>query len=127
MAVLCDFTVIQDGNVTIGDSGPEFTKTFSTGGRHDTQALLMLNVQGLTDNFAIVQINGEFQKAIQPTAAANSGQWFSQHMVLPSDLLSPNDNQNEIIIQRVDETGGGEGQFDDFVVRDIVIFFHQST
>ena len=125
MPVLCDFTVIQDGNVTIGDNGPDFSKTFSTGGRHDSQALLMLNVTGLTDGSAIVKINNKFQKTIQP--CADSSQWLSQHMVLPSDLLSPNDNQNEIVIQRVDETANGSGNFDDFIVRDIVVFFHQSA
>ena len=48
-------------------------------------------------------------------------------MVLQSDLLSPNDGQNVIEIKRVLETGNGGGTFDDFIVRDIVCFFHQAS
>jgi hypothetical protein len=127
MPVLCDFTVIQDGTVIVGDSGPAFSKNFSTGGVHNAQALLMINVQGLTDNFAQVIVNGLTVKGLMPSPDGNSGQWFSQHMVLPSSLLSPVDGNNKLEIKRVLETGGGEGQFDDFNVRDIVCFFHQST
>jgi hypothetical protein len=127
MPVLCDFTVIQDGIVTIGDGGPEFVKSFGTGGRHNSQALLMINVRGLTDNFAQVQINNTPIKALQPSTQANSGQWFSQHMVIPSHLLSPVEGNNQIRIKRVSETGAGGGSFDDFEVRDVVCFFHQES
>ncbi len=126
MTILCDFTVIQDSNRTIGDAGPAFTRNFSTGGRHDSQAMLMVNVRGLTDSHAVVRINGKVVKPLQPNTWENRHQWFSQHMVLPSDLLSPNSNQNEITISRVLETGSSGGTFDDFIIRDLVLFFHQN-
>ena len=143
--VLCDFTVIQDGNVQIGDNSnhpdvttegegspfgegsPVYRKHFSTAGRRDTQALLMINVFGLTDGSATVIINNKIVKSLEPCPQGNSSQWFSQHMVLQSDLLSPNDGQNLIEIKRVLETGNGGGTFDDFIVRDIVCFFHQAS
>lgn len=128
MPVLCDFTVIQDGTVTIGDNGPALKKNFNTGGRHNSQALLMLNVKGLNDGFATVKINGTFVKAIQPNTNGDNTSWFSQHMVLPSHLLSPSSsNQNQIEIGRVTEDDNVAGNFDDFSVRDVVIFFHQSA
>ena len=145
MPVLCDFTVIQDGEVQIGDNSnhpnvveegpgspfgegsPMFRKNFSTAGRRDTQALLMINVRALTDNSATIFINDKVVKPLTPCPQGNSSQWFSQHMVLQSDLLSPNDGQNVIEIKRVLETGGGGDEFDDFLVRDIVCFFHQAS
>ncbi len=127
MPILGDFTIIQDGTVTIGDNGPTFTRTFSTGGRHNSQAVLMLNVRGLTDGNAIVKFGNNFSKAIQKTSNDNSSTWFSQHMVVPGNFLSPNANQNQLTIQRVAEADNVSGSFDDFFVRDIVIFFHQST
>ncbi len=128
MPILGDFTIIQDGTVTIGDSnGSNFTRTFSTGGRHNSQAVLMLNVKGLTDGNAVVQFGNNFVKAIQKTTHANRKDWYSQHMVVPGNFLSPNANQNQITIRRVNEADNVPGDFDDFSVRDIVIFFHQST
>ena len=127
MPIVADFTVIQDGNVTIGDNNASFIKTFSTGGRHNSSAMLMLNVRGLADGHAAVRINGDFQKALQPHADGDSSRWYSQHMVLPSSLLSPNANQNELRIDRVEENDNVSGSFDDFVIRDVVIFFHQQA
>ena len=69
MTVLCDYSVIHAGRVVIGNGSdpndpnvefekdgsafgkgsPMFSKKFNTDGRHDAQALLMINVQGLTD------------------------------------------------------------------------------
>jgi hypothetical protein len=128
MPVVCDFTVIQEGTRKIGDAG-QFSKNFGTGGRHDTQALLMINVKNLTHNFAQVIINGTTLKALQPSSEADREQWFSQHKVLPSGLLSPVEGNNIIEIKRVlnNNPGNGGGQFDDFEIRDVVCFFHQAA
>ena len=102
----------------------------STSARPDAaihKTLLMINVFGLTDGAATVIIDNKIVKSLQPCPEGNSSQWFSQHMVLQSDLLSPNDGQNVIEIKRVLETGNGGGTFDDFIVRDIVCFFHQAS
>jgi hypothetical protein len=124
-----DVTTEGEGS-PFGEGSPVYRKRFSTAGRRDTQALLMINVRGLTDGSATVIINNKIVKSLQPCPQGNSGQWFSQHMVLQSDLLDPSskDGQNVIEIKRVLETGnGGGGQFDDFIVRDIVCFFHQAS
>jgi hypothetical protein len=128
MPVVCDFTVIQDGTVTIGDNTGKFQQSFGTGGRHNSQALLMVNVKGLTRKFAAVRLNGTFLKALQPAVEASRDQWFTQHMVLPSHLLSPNEGQNVIEIFHADNTNSADGgQFDDFEIRDVVCFFHQEA
>ena len=87
----------------------------------------MINVQGLRDNFAQVIVNGLTVKALMPSPDANSGQWSSQHMVLPFSLLTPVDGNNKLEIKRVLETGDSEEQFNDFNIRDVVCFFHQSA
>ena len=148
MTVLCDYSVIQAGRVVIGNGSdpndpniefekdgsafgkgsPMFSKKFNTDGRHDAQAVLMINVQGLTDGNAVVFVNNKPVNPLTPSPQGNSSQTFTQHMVLPSDLLSPTGGNNLLVIKRVLEGAGvNPKDFDDFVVRDIVCFFKQSA
>ena len=81
----------------------------------------MINVEALTDGKAVVMVNGEIVNPLTQCPQANVTQTFTQHMVLPSDLLSPTGGNNRLEIMRVPEAGGTIEQFDDFAVRDIVI------
>jgi hypothetical protein len=135
MTVLCDFTVIQEGEVRIGDNSagavpdtdgsPMFQKTFKTTKRHNTHALLMMNVFGLTDSSAEIRINGQW---VKPLDRGKHNQWFSQHIVVRPNVLKASD-LNTLEIKRALETDPNElskgKKYDDFIVRDIVIFFHQ--
>ena len=144
MTVLCDYTVIRESEIIIGNGsdrndpdifvatngpfkGPRFSKKFNTDGRENAQALLMVNVRGLTDSNAVVMVNDKIVKSLTPCPQGNSGQTFSQHIVLQSSLLSPTGGNNRLEIMRVQEAGGSIEQFDDFAVRDIVCFFKQSA
>ena len=143
MTVLCDYTVIRESEIIIGNSsdrndpdivvatdgpfrGPRFSKKFNTDGRENAQALL-ISLRGLTDNSAVVMVNNKIVKSLTPCPSGNSGQTFSQHIVLQSSLLSPTGGNNRLEIMRVQEGAGGSDQFDDFAVRDIVCFFKQSA
>ena len=81
----------------------------------------------LSDNSAVVMVNNKIVKSLTPCPSGNSGQTFSQHIVLQSSLLSPTGGNNRLEIMRVQEGAGGSDQFDDFAVRDIVCFFKQSA
>ena len=83
MTVLCDYTVIRESEIIIGNNsdrndpdivvatdgpfrGPRFSKKFNTDGRENAQALLMINVRGLTDNSAVVMVNNKIVKSLTP-------------------------------------------------------------
>ena len=102
MTVLCDYSVIHAGRVVIGNGSdpndpniefekegsafgkgsPMFSKKFNTDGRHDAQALLMINVQGLTDGNAVVFVNNKPVNPLTPSPQGNSSQTFTQHTAI---------------------------------------------
>jgi hypothetical protein len=148
MPVLSDFIVLnkpgagglagQDGTFehpyVIGDNlDKRFTHTFNTGGRHHATALLSLMVRGLSRGSARVAIsssqNGEVNIGrIQASSPANREFWRHEQFIIERGILSPDDSEaNTLIIGRVEDNQAGGGTFEEFEVRDIVCFFHQST
>jgi hypothetical protein len=93
MPVLCDFTVIQFGEVPIGSGASvsvesrSFRASFNTGGRHSQGgALLMFSVKGLTRTTANPQITingqviGEIHRSTPsrtPQFPENSNHWYT--------------------------------------------------
>ena len=77
MTVLADYTFIESGPKTIGDSLNPFTKDFNTGGRlGGNMAFLVLMVSGLVlgkvRDGAMVKING---KNVGTIYAASNSDW----------------------------------------------------
>ena len=131
MPILCDFTVIQgDAARVIGDDGHRvWEKEFDTGGRRRTGgAILMFMVRGLTSTNADVdvKINNKKVGQIEHYKGAPASHWFTQIInVLGSNL---NNGKNELQIEAVSFPGAKEGNlFDDFLIRDVVCFFQQSS
>jgi hypothetical protein len=132
MPVVSDFTLIQgDTIVTIGDSLPVWETTFGTGGRVSSEpALLIFNVRGLTatDVNVIVKINnvevGQIRRYGGDGDIVNN--WYTQMIAVGGSQL--NDGNNELQIQAVGWPGSTPGNlFDDFMLKDVVCFFHQSA
>lgn len=137
MPVLCDFTLIQgDGPVTIGDGLPVWEKTFNTGGRRSDQpALLIFNVRGLTrtNDSVNVKVNNTVVGQIHPYGGLTTAQkddtakyWYTQLIAMNGTELK--DGNNEIQIEAVGfPESTPTNKFDDFNLKDVVCFFHQSA
>jgi hypothetical protein len=132
MPVVSDFTLIQgDTPVTIGDALPVWEKTFNTGGRESgSPAFLIFNVRGLTvtNVNVVVKINnvevGQIRRYGGDGDIANN--WYTQMIAVSGSQL--NNGNNEIQIQAVGWPGAEAGNlFDDFQLKDVVCFFHQSA
>ena len=144
MAVLSDFTVIQFDSkenpgsyaepYIIGDNLSEsFKLAFNTGGEHHSPALLTLMVRRLTIGSARVAIKSpttqNLEKTIgrlDPSPTRLRDLWRHEQFVIPTNLLNSGSDgkPNTLVIGRV--PGDGEPN-EEFEVRDIVCFFHQST
>lgn len=129
MPVLCDFTVIQgDINKVIGDDGvAQWEETFNTGGRCG-QAVLMFMVKGLTSttNNVDVKINGKVIGKIYHYNGANASHWFTQIINVGKGYL--NDGDNLLQIHAVSFPDAESGNiYDDFSIRDVIIFFQQRS
>jgi len=132
MPVVSDFTLIRgDSVVTIGDGLPLWEATFGTGGRVASEpALLIFNVRGLTVANAnvIVKINNEEVGQIRRYGGDGDivNNWYTQMIAVGGDQL--NDGNNELQITAVGWPGAEAGNlFDDFQLKDVVCFFHQSA
>ena len=154
MAVLSDYTYLGKSNgwgtgsefgapFVIGDaSGGRFTRKFSTGGvRGNAPALLTMMVRGLKDGTARVAIETPNTQFLDPTFAPDGefflgrisrqapttieDEWHQQNFTIPSGILSGSNDANTLIIGRVPSVPPTPGQFDDFEVRDIYVFFKQ--
>jgi hypothetical protein len=155
MAVLSDYTYLGESNgwgtgnfgapFQIGDAsgGNKFMRTFTTGGvRSNAPALLTMMVRALTDGTADVAIETPNTQGLDPAIAPNGelllgrisrraftpieqGEWYQQNFTIPSFILSRGQNANLLIISPVPSVVTLGGAFDDFLVRDIYVFFKQ--
>ena len=132
MPVLCDFTLIRDNDaVTIGDADDTWQATFNTGGRESgSPAFLIFNVRGLTATNVnvVVEINDEEVGQIRRYGGDGdiNNNWYTQMIAFSGSTL--NNGNNEIKIQAVSWPGAEEGDlYDDFQLKDVVCFFHQSA
>jgi hypothetical protein len=146
MPVLSDFVlVVGDDPVTIGDGNPTWEATFHTGGRRrDHPALLVFNVRHLTHTKRDVPVRinemevgrihnyypggpgvGETNVS-DPAKHRQQDHYYTQMIAMNGERL--NDGTNEIEIDAVDFPGNsGSNKYDDFNVKDLVCFFHQSA
>lgn len=129
MPVQCNFIVIQgDENKVLGDRGDaKWEKTFNTAGRRSGgEAILMLMVKGLTaTRDALVKINNVRVGQIFHCIYENRDYWFTQIIDIGPDILKDGDNQLQIVAASLPHPKPGE-LYDDFYIRDVICFFHQS-
>jgi len=141
MPVLCDFIqIVGDAPVTIGDSLPVWEANFDTGGRKSgsdifSTALLIFNVRGLTHtNLDVnVKINNVVVGKIYRYGGLNEAErndtanyWYTQMIAMTGSQLK--DGVNEIQIEAVGFPGATPtNKFDDFQLKNVVCFFHQSA
>ena len=137
MPVVCDFIqIVGDSPVTIGDGLPVWEKTFNTGGRSSSStAFLLFNVRGLThtDRDVDVKINNQVIGQIARYGGLNNAErddtakyWYTQMIAMNGSTL--NNGDNEIQIEAVGWPGAtASNQFDDFQLKDVMCFFHQSV
>lgn len=137
MPVLCDFTqIVGDAPVNIGDALPVWEKNFNTGGRHrDGTAFIIFNIRGLTyaDANIDVKINNRSIGRIYPYPCLNDADrnnvarhWYTQMIAMNGSEL--NNGDNEIQINAVGFAGSNNAnRFDDFEIKDVMCFFHQSA
>ena len=132
MPVVSDFTLIRgDSVVTIGDSLPVWETTFNTGGRESgSPAFLIFNVRGLTATTVNVAVKINNQEVGQIRRYGGDGDivnnWYTQMIAVDGSTL--NNGNNELQIQAVGWPGAEAGNlFDDFQLKDVVCFFHQSA
>jgi hypothetical protein len=136
MPIVCDFRmIVGDKPVQIGDATkPIWGAKFSTLGRYkDGVAFLIFSVRGLTyaQDSLDVNVNGQVVGQITPTyfpaAPPLEGWWFTQMIAMSGSVLH-DDKENSILIQAVTFVGAsGSDVFDDFQIKDMFCFFHQST
>jgi len=140
MPVVCDFIqIVGDAPVTIGDALPVWEANFNTGGRKagtdiGSTAFLIFNVRGLTHtNLDVnVKINNVVVGKIYRYGGLNEAErtdtaqyWYTQMVALTGSQLK--DGNNEIQIEAVTFPGGGKNNFDDFQLKNVICFFHQSA
>jgi hypothetical protein len=155
MAVLTDYSYLGAANgwgtgsdfggfFVVGDaSGGRFEREFSTAAvRGNAPALLTMMVRALKDGTARVAIktpntldldpaiapNGELNLgriSRQPSTTIGQDEWYQQNFTIPSGILSGGEDANTLIIGRVPSSPSTAGEFDDFLVRDIYVFFKQ--
>jgi len=153
MAVVSDYSYLGESNgwgkgsefgepFVIGDASEgRFTRKFTTGGvRRNAPALLTMMVRRLKDGTARVAIETPNTQGLDPTFAPNGefnlgrisrqgareqDEWYQQNFTIPSGILSGGEDANTLIIGRVPSSPSTAGEFDDFLVRDIYVFFKQ--
>lgn len=131
MPVLCDMKVIQgDAQKLIGDGGTaNWEPKFNTGGRRASgDAILMLMVKGLTNarSDVPVKINGTQVGVIELATGNNANQWFTQIISIGGANLKDGDNELEISAAPASQPGPGN-LYDDFILKNVVCFFQQSS
>jgi hypothetical protein len=151
MPVLCDFTVItgaaelldEEFNVGVGASDDVEERSlrlaFNTGGRRrGGGAVLMFSVKGLTrtDSHPEVSINGQrigeiatYEPNTNPEFPDNTHHWYSQLITFDASILSNRDGRRNTL--EITSVGtmfrDREGTREDFTVKNIICFFHQSA
>ncbi|MDP8304924.1 MAG: hypothetical protein RAO75_00180 [Candidatus Chlorobium antarcticum] len=137
MPVLCDFIqIVGDTPVTIGDSQAVWEANFNTGGRYSSgTAFLIFNIRGLTytNKNVNVKINNKNIGQIARYGGLSNeernniaGFWYTQMIAMNGSTL--NDGKNEIQIEAVGFPGSDNAnKFDDFQLKDVMCFFHQSA
>ena len=137
MPVVCDFTqIVGDTPVTIGDAQPVWEATFNSGGRYAAgTAFLIFNVRGLT--FTTVNVNVKVNNQVvgqifrygglnNAEKTDNANYWYTQMIAISGSTLK--DGNNEIQIEAVGFPGStNANKFDDFQLKDVICFFHQSA
>ena len=131
MPTLCNFRLIQGDTVTIGDGNDTWVKTFNTRFRRgDMPAFLIFNIRGLsytTENVP-VKINNKVVGYIYPYRGERetTRRWYTQ--MIPMTGSDLRDGNNEIEIRAVGWHGSiPENMYDDFVLKNVVIFFRENT
>lgn len=138
--ILADFEVINgDDPITIGNGNIVWETHFATIRRNaDRDAFLVFNVKGLTHATepVSVHVNDEEVGHIFPYALPNGtpnanhrNHWFTQIIVFPgSRLKSESGKKNKLEIHAVHFPGNtGGNEYDDFALKDVICFFHQSA
>lgn len=129
--------------VTVGSGATSFgdstTITFGTGGVvTNTPGLLTMMVRGMNRTAeANVRITSEFVGLGSPDSFIGKlqgmpdslqGQWFQQQFRIKTNILSPaDDDAANTLHLGVAQLQRGSGNFVEYEVRDIVVYFHQST
>ena len=137
MPVVCDFVqIVGDGPVTIGDSNHVWEKPFNTGGRNTSYtALLIFNIRGLTyaTDAVDVKINNRVVGQIAPYRGLSNAErdntakhWYTQMIAMNGSELNSGDNEIQIEAVGYPEATGSN-KFDDFQIKNMVCFFHQSA
>jgi hypothetical protein len=136
MAIVSDFAVILgDTEVRVGDRATSWEKDFNTGGRVSGNAVLMLMVKGLTyaTKTVDVKINdmtvGQIFPNYWPTKElrdADAEHWYTQIINVTGSMIK--DGTNRMKIGAIGFGGSSPAnEYDDFYIRDIVIFFQQKS
>ena len=132
MPILSDFVqIVGDTPVVIGDSLPgavaTWTETFNTGGRRsDESAFLLFNIRGLrsANTDVGVKVNdilvGHIARYAQTTEQELQN-WYTQMIAVSGSTLRNGDNEIKI------EGVPANNLLDDFEVKNMVCFFHQSS
>ena len=118
--ILCDFVEIV-GDTPINVTSTAQTINFNTGGRiasgTQSSAFLLFNVRGLTNPRLVpVRVNDRNVGSIFPYSNSNVSYWYTQMIALTGNQLNSGDNQ--ILLEAVDN--------DQFEIKNMVCFFHQS-
>ena len=118
MPVVCDFEVVKGAAVHVGDQGgPYWSGTFSTGGRRTSGlVVIMYEHNGIQGDDNSLWLNGE--KLYNLEKSRMTGYRVDIGTFSASQLRDGN-NTLEI---RAGLYGGG---YDDFNMKNIVVFFHQ--
>jgi len=123
--IVGDYTTIvgYGESVQIGDGGEAvWEKRFNTGGRwNGGDAWIFVEFGGLVTDPATIQINNEPVGRLKPLHHGDAR--HTQMVDLPADHLESGDN--EIQINAVEHPEAGWGSYDDFVIENMVIFYHQ--
>jgi len=137
MTVLCDFIeIVGDSPVSIGDALPVWEKTFNTGGRNSSAtAFLIFNVRGLTfaQTNVNVKVNNVIVGSITPYGGLNKTEkddvakyYYTQMISLSGSQLNSGDNEIQIEAIGFPESTSSN-KFDDFDVKNMMCFFHQTA
>lgn len=124
----------------IGDdsdtNGARFAHAFSTGGAHFSHALVSFMHRGLRLGSARVAVRNRdtgvehnIGRIRQSRTFNESKMWKHEQFVIDKTFISRSGSadRNELIIGRVPNPNDPDDDFDDFHVRDIVVFFHQAA
>ncbi|UCD13714.1 MAG: hypothetical protein JSW60_09180 [Thermoplasmatales archaeon] len=123
MPVVCDFEVVQGSSVHVGDrGGPYWSGTFNTGGRRSSGlVLIMYEHNGIQESDNSLWLNGKklynIEKSREKGYRVDIG-------TFPASKLQSGSNTLEIRAAAA-TPGTGRSRYDDFDMKNIVVFFHQ--